>query len=299
MTNNNFFNLDKNKDMTPEISAEDAVVEDSDMAKSSKPKFSLFASKKTTKDSEGHSIPDNSLDDFVPGLPEVNLLPPQIKEKYASRDLLNKFIKGGIGVVALFGLIYGASFVTGLVQEKKIKEIKAEISSTQAEITSLAPIATYRQAVEGKRTALAGVTDGRVDSGKVTQSFKDSAKDAGYDISSYSLSVATDGEGMTGSCVNPDPFTPSTGIACITFSLTGDGNLKKLYTTLNDNNKGFINVYIPSATNTEEGSTLDGSVSVTSKFALADTENLTLPLDSAINGGAPTDQNTPTDGGSN
>lgn len=273
MTNKSKFNLTKDK--TPSSAPNEA-----------KAKTSFFSSKRTTKDNEGHTIPDNSMDDFVPGMPEVNLLPPRVKEKYASRDLLSKFIKAGIGIGAVFGLMYGASFVNGMIQEKKISDIKAETATTQSEITSLAPYSTYLQQVEGKRTELSSATSGRMDTGKITKEFKDSVQDSGYNVVSYSLSVASDGEGMTGSCVNPDPFTPSTGVACITFSLEGSGNLSKLYTTFNDAEKGFVNIYIPSTTNNDEGSTLDGSVSVTNEFSLADTENLGMPLDSIINGSA-------------
>lgn len=287
MTNNGKFNLGKTKDSSSSATSEP------------KPKSSFFSLTKTVKDKDGHVLPDNSLDNFVPGLPEVNLLPPRVKEKYASRDLLAKFIKAGIGVTAVFGLLYGASFVTGLIQENKIDDIKAETATTQNEITGLAPYSGYRQQVESKRTELSSVTNGQMDSGKATKAFKDSVNDAGYKVVSYSLSVASDGEGMTGSCVNPDPFTPSTGVACVTFSLEGDGNLGKLYTNFNNSEKGFINIYIPSTTNSEEGATLDGSVSVTNKFALADTENLSLPLDSIISGTAESDESATTEEGNN
>lgn len=287
MTKNPKFNLKKSKESNSTLPGD------------SKRKSSFFTTKRTVKDNEGHTIPDNSMDDFVPGMPELNLLPPRVKEKYASRDLLSKFLKAGIGIAGVFALVYGASFVNGIVQEKKIDEIKVETANTQKEITALSPYSGYRQQVEAKRTELASVTSGKMDVGKITKEFNDNVKDSGYKVSSYSLSVASDGEGMTGSCVNPDPFTPSTGVACITFSLTGDGNLSKLYTSLNDSEKGFINIYIPSASNTEEGSTLDGSVSVTSKFALEDTENLSLPLDSVISGTPESDESENTEEGSN
>lgn len=287
MTNNGKFNLGKSKENSSSGTSE------------TKPKSSFFSMTRKAKDKDGHVLPDNSLDNFVPGLPEVNLLPPRVKEKYASRDLLAKFIKGGIGVTAVFGLLYGASFVTGLIQENKIDDIKAETATTQNEITALAPYSGYRQQVESKRSELSSVSEGRMDSGKATKAFKDSVQDAGYKVVSYSLSVASDGEGMTGSCVNPDPFTPSTGVACVTFSLEGDGNLSKLYTNFNNPEKGFVNIYIPSTTNNEEGSTLDGSVSVTNEFALADTENLSMPLDTIISGATESNESATTEEGNN
>lgn len=240
---------------------------------------------KKTKSSDGVVVPDNSSDDFVPGLPEVNLLPPKVKEIYAAKDLGKKFTLWGGGLVGVFALLFGVSFVSANIYEDRIEEINTATAGHQVEISGLNSYSGYRTSIDGKRSEIASVVKGQVDVGAVNTAFKKAAEGAGYDLSSVSLSISGGDAAVAGACVNPDPFTPATGIGCVTFSLTGDGNLSNLY-NISGKDSGFVNIYVPSALNGEEGATIDGSVSITEKFYLTDYEDLVMPLDSVLQGEA-------------
>lgn len=242
----------------------------------------LFSKRKTTKNDEGLAVPDNSLDNYVPALPEVNLLPPSVKEKYASQDMAVKFAKTGVAIATVFGLIFTAGWVMDMVQDSKLNQINAETQSINIEIQALAPYSQYLTEIEAKRQSLSQALSGTVDTGAITQDFKKLAKNAGYELNSYSLSVQNGDGALEGSCVNPDPFTPSSGIGCINFTLEGDGNLGNLYKEFNKEGSGFINIYVPSTSNEGEDSSVNGSVSVTTKYALDDAETYALPLESVI-----------------
>lgn len=255
--------------------------------------------KKTIKDSSGALVPDNSRDDYVPGYPEVNLLPQKVKEGYAAQDLLKKFVVGGIATAGVFAILFGVSLVSENIYKEKIEKINTTTAQSQAEITGLDAYSRYRTAVDGKRAEISGVMKGQVDVGLINNNFKKAAEQAGYEISSVSLSVSGGDAAVSGSCVNPDPFSPATGIGCLTFSLKdtkGSGSMSKLYSIAdNPNSTGFSNIYVPSALNSEEGSSIDGSVSVTEKFYLTKYDNLQEPLDSALQGGKAAEQPTGTE----
>lgn len=243
--------------------------------------FSSLASKKTKRE-DGQVVPDNASDDFKPELPEVNLLPPQVKEGYEAKDLGKKFALGGLATVGVFGLLFGASIISGNIYQGKIQDIKAETTNYQTEISGLNAYSGYRSQVEAKRTNIASAMEGQVDVGKVSTDFKKSADKSGFEVSSLALSVSGGDEAVSGACVNPDPFTSATGIGCLTFSLKGDGSLSKLYELTKDDKTGFINIYVPSALNSEDGASIDGSVSITDKFVLTDYVDLKTPLNEVL-----------------
>lgn len=243
----------------------------------------LLNSKKKKKDStpeeEASSTP---LVNFVPALPEVNMLPETVKETYAAEDLRKKWTKGTAGLVIGLVSIYGISVVTANINQGKIDAVASETANYQTQTAALTPYSLYRTSVEGKRTELAAKMAGQVDVAEVNSKFTAAASGAGYTISSVNLSLSGAEGGVSGSCVNPDPFNPATGIGCVTFSLkdSGNGSMTRLLTALNDKDTGFVNAYIPNAIAGEEGSTIDGSVSIKSTFLTNQYESFTIPLDS-------------------
>jgi len=245
----------------------------------------LLNSKKKQKDNPEEEISHAPIVNYVPSLPEVNMLPETVKETYAAEDLRNKWLKGTAGLVLSLAAVYGISVVTDNINQGKIDEIAATTAGYQTETSALTPYSGYRTSVEAKRTELAAKMAGQVDIADVNSKFTAAATGAGYSISSISLSLSGAEGGVSGSCVNPDPFNPATGIGCISFSLkdNGNGSMTKLLSTLNAKETGFVNAYIPNAIAGEEGSTIDGSVSIEQTFLTNQYDSFTLPMDSIVN----------------
>lgn len=246
----------------------------------------LLNSKKKSKDSNpDDEAPVGPIATYVPSLPEVNMLPERVKETYAAEDLRNRWVKGTAGLVIGLVAIFGISVVTDNINKGKIDEIATTTAGYQTETSALTPYSGYRTSIEAKRTELAAKMAGQVDVAEVNSKFTAAATGAGYSISSVSLSLSGAEGGVSGSCVNPDPFNPATGIGCISFSLkdNGNGSMTRLLSTLNAKDTGFVNAYIPNAIAGEEGSTIDGSVSIEQSFLTNQYESFTLPLDSITN----------------
>jgi hypothetical protein len=245
----------------------------------------LINSKKKQKSGPSEETSSAPLEEYIPALPEVNMLPETVKETYAAEDLRNKWIKGTIGLVTIFAVIFGISLVTENINKGKVDEIAQTTAGYQAETSKLTPYSSYRTAIEAKRNELAGKMANQVDVAKINSQFTAAVTSAGYSISSVNLSLSGSEGGGAGACVNPDPFNPATGIGCISFSLkdNGGGSMTKLISTLNGKDTGFVNAYIPNAIAGEEGSTIDGSVSIEQSFLTKQYESLTLPLDSILN----------------
>lgn len=242
----------------------------------------MLQSRKTKRMEDGTSVPDNSQVDFKPSTPEVNLLPPHVKELYAAQDLGKKFMIGGGALAAIFGILFGTSIISANIYNSKIDAVNAETSSLNTEISSLQPYASYRTAIDGKRQELASIVSGQVDVAAINADFNAAVEASGYNVSNVSLSLSGAEGGAGGSCVNPNPFQPAQGIGCVTFSLSGNGNMNELYSNLNAEDSGFVNVFVPSATVTEEGATLDGSVAVKDAFAVDKYAELALPLEQVL-----------------
>lgn len=240
--------------------------------------------KKTVKDEKGYVVPDNSADNYTPDLPEVNLLPGNVKEVYAAEDLGKKVLLACGATIAVFGILFGVSIISDNIYKSKVESYNAEISSYHTEISSLKAYSDYRAMVESKRTEISGQMANQVDIGKLANDFNKYATDSGYTTASISVSLSAGAEALAGSCVNPNPFAPAEGIGCVTFTLATDGkdgSLSKLYENLNKKENGFLNVYIPSSVNGVDGSTMDGSVAITDKFYMNKYKELELSLDEA------------------
>ena len=234
---------------------------------------------------------------FSPGLPIVNLMPDAVLEEYAANDLRSKFIKVGLGLVAAFAIIWIISFVLGGINQKKIDTISNETSNISQQVRSLTPFATYRTEVQAKRTALATQMAQEIDPGKINSAFGKIAADAGFTVTSMSVTVSGVGgaagsagasaPAAGGTCVNPDPFNSVSGIGCLTFSLTPNegASIANLYTGLTKADSGFVNAYIPKAVlgaGTNGKKTIEGSASFTDTFYTKAYATYTNPLDTVL-----------------
>ncbi|MBC9704772.1 MAG: hypothetical protein H9W81_07330 [Enterococcus sp.] len=238
--------------------------------------MALFKKKK--KPVEEEIIDENAGADFIPALPEVNLLPERIKEVYAAEDLLRKFLLIGAATLGFFGLLWGTSFMLEQSNEKRIAEVQAQTSDLQAQSSTLQPYANYAGQIEAKRQEISAAMTSDINPGEISSEFMNVARGAGYNISSINVTLNSDGGGT---CVNPDPFKPAQGIGCLTFELEGDGSMTKLFGGLTNTELGFVNPYIPSAlaATGEAEPLVTGSVSFTEKFYTKSFESYSSPLD--------------------
>lgn len=206
--------------------------------------------------------------DFTPKTPEVNLLPGRVHEFYAAQDTKKKFLYSGIGIAVAFGALFGVTLYSEAVYESEIAKINDATLSHRTELQGLQPYIDYKNAVDNKRTELNNVVSDYLNIGQINENFHKAANSSGYQVTSISINGNSgEGEAEAANCVNPNPFTPSTGVGCVTFTLVGSGNLSQFYTLLNAPKSGFLNVFVPTVTTAEDGkNTVDGSVSVDASY---------------------------------
>ena len=243
-----------------------------------------FKNKKRTKLSADETpAKRDSITEFSPRVPEVDLVPTPIRELYAAQDTKKKFFYAGTGLALAFAAIFGVTLFSAHLYETEIAEINAATEDHRSEIQSLRPYVDYRNAVESKRSELNDFVSGYLDLGRVNEDFQKAVRSAGYQVDSMSVSGITSGEAEAANCVNPDPFSQASGVGCITFTLSGNGNLGQLYNAMNSEDNGFLNVFVPSVTKSQEGkNSVDGSVAVDSSYEFDRYRYLATPLDEIL-----------------
>lgn len=256
--------------------------------------MALFKKKK--KPTAEENVDENAGADFVPALPEVNLLPERIKEVYAAEDLLRKFLLIGAITLGFFGLLWGTSFLMEKNHEKNIAEVQAETMDFQTQATALLPFSSYKDQINAKRQEISSVMTGDINPGSISSDFMKLATSADYDVSSINVTLNSDGGGT---CVNPDPFKPAQGIGCLTFELEGNGNMTQFFSGLSSPDTGFVNPYIPNALTSKDDDTamVTGSVSFTDKFYTNNFDSYSSPIDNILTGDGSVQETVPTEEG--
>lgn len=251
--------------------------------------FKTLFKKKPKNIEEAAAFDPNNVPVYKPNLPEVNLLPANIKEEYIAKELGGKFQKATIAVVAIFAVLGGVSFVTSNINQGKIDTITSETSQINAQVQQLAPYELYRTQVQTKRTQLGGAMGNDINFKALNDNFNSAAAAAGFEVRSVKITSGGDqasGTSGNGACVNPDPFSSATGTGCIAFGLAGNGNLANFFLELNKEDKGFINAYVPKANlGSAEGETeklVEGTVGFTDTYFSKKFSNLSAPIDTAL-----------------
>jgi hypothetical protein len=197
---------------------------------------------------------------FVPTLPIVNVIPFGIVEKYQIKGLVRKFGLASIGIVAIFGL--GALGVLGYIssQQSKIDALSAQQETLSQESEELAPYQAYNLSVDGKRTALEGVTGEDVNMGAIYENINSASTSSTITITTLSVAQNKAGEDAS-SCINPDPFASAESnvkiIGCVVLEGGGDnkdqvnGFLAELE-GIGGDTPAYINPFISSFSTTSE-----------------------------------------------
>jgi len=237
---------------------------------------------------------------YKPTLPRINVLPDEITAKYETAALARKF---GVGVIAAAVLVcatFGGGVLLNMQHQKALAGLDGQTTQLQSDITALQPFQLYKDGVEAKRTSLSTALTSDVDMASILDDLNSQAgnNNVTFDTVDVSLSAtasadtAAGGAAATGGeCFNPDPFSATATIGCIT--LSGNSSNKDEVTGFFnglDSTDGFVNSFISSVTNTNsetDGNTtqFNGSISITSVFYSGDFADLAAPLDQIIGGG--------------
>lgn len=233
---------------------------------------------------------------FTPTLPQVNVIPFSVFEKYQVKGIVRKFFFAGLAIVAVFALALTGGIVYKGVQQGKIDNLSAQQAEITAEVQSLQPYQVYKSAIESKRTTLTNTTATDINMGGLYSTINSSSDVNGVNINSLSVRQYAEGEQAT-DCINPDPFGDNSGIiGCI--QITGgaidkdsvNGFLAALESA-NDGSGSYKNPFISSFTS-ESGaaggaasgpsSSFTATISFTTALYTNQYSNLALTLDELI-----------------
>lgn len=229
----------------------------------------------------------NNQEKFIPAPAEVNFVPKATLEAYKATDLRRLLTMTTGGVIALFILLWGGGFVLEQTNKMKIKEIDASTAKLNTDSQKYKPYESFVNAVEAKRTTMAGTMANELNLPLILNDFNQLAKSANFKVLSYDLSggsaaAAPTADGVTasaGNCINPNPFSTATGIACISFTLDGAGDLDKMYLASEKSDSTFLNFYVPNLTSSEEKKTFAGTIAIKDgKYSLDRAKDLRTPL---------------------
>lgn len=222
---------------------------------------------------------------YVPSIPEVNLLPDVIKEEYVAKELTQKFKIAVISIIGVIIAVWILSFITNGVNQGKIDTIANETTQFNVQASKLTPFESYRTQIEAKRSLFADKMANDINYTELNNKFFAAAASNGFSVKAYSVAgtaVAADGSvAAGGACVNPDPFSSVSGIGCITFSISGNGDLNGFFNALNKADSGFVNVFVPKANiGTSDGTaSVEGTVSFQDVFYTKRYATYSAPLD--------------------
>lgn len=232
---------------------------------------------------ETEEINESLAINFVPRLPAVNVVPENITNHYAEKDLIRKFVKIGIGVGVVIALMFGFSTFGDLAHTNNLNNLTAEGKKLQDQATALAPYQTYLNNTKTKIEALASIMTTDVDAQKIVQTTFDNAGAQGITITNLDIKILT--TGATGDCVATDPFKATAIIGCVKLSGSQpDAASVNSFFSGMAKTAGFTDGFINN-TSYGEKNTFSGSFAFTSELYSNKYNNLVLPIDSLIQSG--------------
>lgn len=196
---------------------------------------------------------------YTPRLPKVNAVPFTITQKYEVKGVLRKVGFGLIGLVAVLALGFGGTQAYIANLNGNLTALEEDASALKAQADSLSVYSQYKNAIEGKRQALASSVQTDVNMGVIYSDLYSTAGNINMTLGEVSIQQAEDPNGIeAGACMNPDPFVDNASIVgCITVeSSSTDPNAGKRYVeslvSLSEVQK-YVNPFISSVTTDEEG----------------------------------------------
>lgn len=220
-------------------------------------------------DSEAEVSAPVSLPPYKPRTPEINIIPGYLLEEYKTVDIRNKFI----AVVAILALAFTALFVYQSISassnEQSLNSLNSRIAGLSTEVQELKVYEQYQTGVLEKRTSIGTTMNTEIALGRIAETLNTAATSNGVQLTGMSIAVNADPASGTGECVNPDPFSTTSSVGCVTFTGTAtdrtsvEGFLQTLEGT-----PGLVIPYIPNYVSGEGegGNAISGSVAFTEEF---------------------------------
>lgn len=206
---------------------------------------------------------------FTPRTPEINIIPAYVLEDYKTAAIRNKFIAVAATLALGFAGLFVYQAVSASQHEQSLDALNARTSELNAEVRQLKVYEQYQQGVLDKRTAIGTTMNTDIALGQIAEALNTAASANGVTITGMSISVNSDPTSGSGECVNPDPFTTTSSVGCVTFTGTASGRgavegfLREL-----ENTNGLVIPYIPNYVSGEGegGNAISGSVAFTEEF---------------------------------
>lgn len=223
-------------------------------------------------------ISPDALKSFTPGIPAVNMLPPEVKERYRVEGIRNKFAVAGASLLVLVGAGFGFTLAS---QQSLAAEISAVESNNQALTTQLRELSVYQNYVsdvESKRATLVGQFANDVQYPQIVDWIKSAAEANGVEVRDFSFGSADTG-GNDVNCASPDPFNPSPAVGCISLTaFAPDVDSVVKFTQALDSEEAFVYPYFPSVTIGDDGVEMVGSVGFTALAGATRYADMMLPV---------------------
>lgn len=248
--------------------------------------------KKVATDGDIENIPMPTTD-WEFRIPTINVIPKSILEGYKSKTLLHRFITIGVMIAVVFIGLFAYSFFGDIGHKNSLASIESESDRVTSQITSLQPYKEYKISVSEKLTVLASYLSTDVDVSKLLNIMYENATDNGIVFNDLTVTISDTASGDNASgCVQSDPFNKDTSIGCVTFSGSqpDSDSLNGFFEKL-QNQEGFVNIFLENAsygTGDESGeseNSFSGMIAFTDLFYSDKYTNLTLDIDTIIEGG--------------
>lgn len=165
---------------------------------------------------------------FVPTLPQVNLLPPQVGEAMAIARVRRTALLVGALIAVVAGLVWFLQEPAITASQQALATAQAINATEQAQVQALSPIAQMVTQIKGQEALVTSTLTTQPKASVLYSHLLAAARATGAPAMRFTtLSAAYLGApaagGAVSSCPNPDPFAAQVAIGCVTFSATAGG----------------------------------------------------------------------------
>jgi Tfp pilus assembly protein PilN len=208
---------------------------------------------------------------FVPRIPIVNLLSPELQEMIERTRLKRLFALLTVGLVVAMAVLWGAQTALINAAQSRLEDEQAISNQLAAEQNALAPVRSFYGQIDANRATIQTTMQNEVLTSQVLTALEE-ATPPGVSVDSFGLTLggstaaagAADPSMTSGACPSANPYeaaAPSAG--CITVS--GSASNRSVVGQWLDNLEAqpmFTVAFIPSTTADPEGGRITFTASV-------------------------------------
>lgn len=193
---------------------------------------------------------------FTPGIPQVNLLPPDVIEVVAVQAVKRKVLAAGVGLLAIVAVLYGGQIALIASANSDLSAAKGVTADLSREMASLAPVKAFYGSVDANQKTITSTMKNEVLYSAVFSSLEEVTPRG---VSLTNVNIASVGAPTTTAaagtpCPGPDPFNPVASVGCVNITGTADSRdaIGSFLTSL-DGAKMFASPYVSATTANENG----------------------------------------------